>query len=1030
MHRRHHRALPGRIPLAWVLVVPFVVQLLSVVGVVGYLSLRNGERTVEALAQEMMHEVCQRAALRLRGYFAQPLLINQINANAIRSGQVDLEDSAAIETMLFDRLQEFDEVSGILVGTEAGDFRAATRRGQLRLVANDLPNNPSQIQGYALTDDGVRQRLIQSFTKAYIQNALWYRTAAEAQTSVWSPVFQTGDNQNLSLNANLPIFDNDGALLGVASAGIVLSVIDDFLSDFKVGQTGVIFVVDHDGLLLGSSTDSAIYDRQWQGGKVTLQRINALDSSHPLIRATATAVAEQSHTAAALNKISTFKISHGNEPVFVEAAPFRDLNGLELMIVVAVPQRDLMGQIPANTRNTIYLCVAATAVAIALGWLTARWIARPVRRLSQASAGITGGQFGPALPASSIQELNQLVGTFNQMSQDIQTYSNSLEEKVTARTAALEQEVCDRKQMEHQLAQAKATAERANRAKSEFLASMSHELRTPLNAILGFTQLMSYQGPVDQRHRDYLDIINQSGNHLLTLINNVLDMSKIEANCLEAHYTSVDIPALVYGLEDLFALKAEAKQVVLHCHIDSDVPHYLCSDDGKLRQILTNLLANAIRFTEQGCITLKVSLMVNAGVAPPPPSSPVHDATSRRICFEVKDTGIGMTEAELKQIFVPFTQTEAGQDIPGGTGLGLTISQQFAQLLGGYIEVESTPRLGSCFRVILPAFVMSAPEVRPTTWQQSRSQMTQLAPCRLLVAEDQPENRYLLEQLLTIPSLELKQVENGQACLDLWQRWQPHIILMDLAMPVMDGYEATRRIKATVQGQSTVVIAVTSYAFEENRRAAIEAGCDDFIRKPLQLEQLLSKLMQHRGPAAAPATDAQGERPPSVTPLLVGASHAAPDPSELLTMDHSSVAAEAVMPEPTSAVVRTMDWHGLPPDWIGQLQQAAYACNDVQVMTVLAGLPEERSGLRQQLTKLAEAFQFEQIIALTTTVLAPLQEDQPLSERSCAPTKDAHSTHKSHHDVSPETALSENDPEVDPKTAPIPQPETTHHRGC
>ncbi len=1032
-----HRRLLGKIPLAWVLVVPFVLQLLSVVGVVGYLSLRNGERTVETLAEQMMHEVCQRAGLQLKGYFAQPLLINEINANAVRSGQVDLDDTGAIEAMVFNRIKEFEAVSGVLIGTEQGDFRAATRRGQLRLIANDAPNDLTQIRDYALTEDGTRQMQLQTFSKARIQDALWYQTAADVRGSVWSPVFQTGDDQNLSLNANLPIFGDDGELLGVTSAGIVLSVIDDFLNDFRVSQRGVIFVMDQDGLLLGSSTDSTLYDRQVHNGAVTLQRIHALDSPHPLIRATAAALSQQSYTASTLEKVSTFKVPYGDDQVFVEAAPFRESSGLNLMIVVALPQRDLMGQIQANTRNTIYLCLAATAGAIALGWLAARWIARPVQQLSQASAGITGGQFGPALPASPIQEMNGLVSTFNQMSQEIQTYSTSLEDKVHERTAALEQEVSDRRQVEVQLAQAKAAAERANRAKSEFLASMSHELRTPLNAILGFTQLMSYQGQMEPRYQEYLDIINQSGNHLLTLINNVLDMSKIEANCLEAHYSSVDIPALVGGLSDLFALKAEAKQVALHCHIDDAVPHYLWTDDGKLRQILTNLLANAIRFTEQGQIALRVGLTTADEPAALPCAASLtaetaaQAATARRIYFEVQDTGIGLTPAEIEEIFSPFTQTEAGQLTPGGTGLGLTISQQFAQLLGGYIQVQSTPKLGSCFRVVLPAFVMSAPEVKSKTWDQTRAQLTQLAPCRLLVAEDQPENRYLLEQLLTIPNLTLKQVEDGQACLDLWQRWQPHIILMDLSMPVMDGYETTRRIKATIQGQTTVVIAVTSYAFEENRRAAIEAGCDDFIRKPIQVEQLLHKLIQHHGGTTV-------SPPASIAPTLDSdPTHDCDSPTAAVPLLSQN---ETEPPLDLSLESGLADRHGGPltSEWMKQLQQAAYTCNDEQVIAVIANLPDEQAALRQRLTRLAEGFQFETLIQLTTEALATAEQlrvsdtetattvkhmvDGPPADASVESRSFAHrSALAPDHDPTPQTT---------PQTLPQPVQEAAHRSGC
>ncbi|MEM6433609.1 MAG: ATP-binding protein [Cyanobacteria bacterium P01_D01_bin.115] len=935
------RRSPLKVPLSWVLVVPFVAQLIGVVGLVGYLSVRNGERTVEELAGQMIHEVCQRTGLRLRSYFAQPLLINQINANAVKSGQLDLADLDAVEATLFNRLQEFKDISGILIGTTEGDFRAATRRGQLRLIANDDSQNLSQIQDYALSADGQRQSLIQSLGTKNVHQAPWYESAAQAGESVWSPVFQTGDDQNLSLNANLPIFDDAGELLGVASAGIVLSVIDEFLNDFRVSENGVIFVIDQDGLLLGSSTDSAIYDRQVQGGTVTLQRIHSIDSGHPLIRATATALTEQSLTASTLAKVSTLKVSYNDEQVFVEVAPFRDLDGLDLMIVVAVPERDLMGPLRASTRDTVYLSLGATGIAIALGLLTARWIARPVRRLSQASEKITAGEFDSSLPPSPIQEMDGLVSAFNQMSSDIQSYSTSLEDKVQERTAALEQEVCDRKQVEAQLAHAKTAAETASRAKSAFLASMSHELRTPLNAILGFTQLMSCQGQMDERNREYLDIINQSGNHLLTLINNVLDMSKIEANCLEAHYTSVNIPELVHSLADMFTLKAESKHVALQWRIDSEVPPYLCTDDSKLRQILTNLLANAIRFTDEGQITLQVGVQS----ASPDPAELAKAAPysfpDRQVYFEIKDTGIGMTAAEIDQIFAPFTQTAAGQLTPGGTGLGLTISQQFAQLLGGQIEVQSQPGDGSQFRLVLPAWVVSEPEAHPLSLQQAYQQLSQFPPCRLLIAEDQPENRYLLQQLLTIPNLELRQVENGQACLKLWETWEPHIILMDLSMPMMDGYEATRQIKATPQGQATVVIAITSYAFEENRRAAIEAGCDDFIRKPIEIRVLLQKLLHHLG-----ETPWEGLLPP---------------PTSAVDATTTMTTIEAAVP--------LSDWRPLSIEWIKALRHTAYACNEEQVIACLKNMPAEQSRLRQQLTKLATAFQFDRIIELSEAAL-------------------------------------------------------------
>jgi signal transduction histidine kinase len=697
---------PRKISLPWVLVVPFVVQLLGVVGIVGYLSWRNGQVAVENLANRLMHQVCEHTALKLRNYFAQPLLINQINVNAIASGQFDLQDWSAVEATLFNRLQEFPEISGVLIGTAQGEMRAVTRRSRLRLLASD-PNQPGQLLDYALTPEGQRLNLLQTLAKPDVRQMPWYQAAMATQQPVWSPVFQTGDGQDLSLNANVPIQDpTTGQVLGVASAGIVLSVIDQFLDEFRVSPNGAVFVIERDGLLLGSSTHSPIYEHQATGDRVTLQRLSAAASADPLVRTTANLLQESLASSLSSSPPSphfpthpkTFHFNYQGERLFVEVAPFKDAYGLELLIVVAVPERDFMAQIQANTRNTLWLCVAATGGAITLGLVTSRWIARPILQLSQASQRIATGDFQHCIQPSPIQEVDVMLNSFNQMSQKIQHYSQSLEDEVRMRTAALEQEICDRKQIETQLEVAKTTAETANQIKSEFLASMSHELRTPLNAILGFTQLMGYKGMVTKDCQDYLNIINQSGQHLLALINDVLDMSKIEANQIDLEFTHVLLTPLLENVEDLFSLKAEAKQLRLQLHMEPQTPQRLYTDESKLRQILTNLLSNAIKFTDQGDVRLVVR----------PRES---DAAEPIIRFEVTDTGQGIDPQDLNRIFDPFIQTRNGQRTPGGTGLGLAISQQYAHLLGGQITVRSQVGQGSCFCLDLPIVqAVTAPE--------------------------------------------------------------------------------------------------------------------------------------------------------------------------------------------------------------------------------------------------------------------------------------------------------------------------------
>jgi len=412
---------------------------------------------------------------------------------------------------------------------------------------------------------------------------------------------------------------------------------------------------------------------------------------------------------------------------------------------------------------------------------------------------------------------------------------------------------------------AQRAAETANQAKSAFLANMSHELRTPLNAILGFTQLMARDAGLTPDQRENLDTISRSGAHLLTLINDVLEMSKIEAGRTAVVERDFDLYQLLDDLETMFRLRALDKGLALDFARAADVPRYIRSDENKLRQILINLLGNAVKFTETGRLTLRVLMQQDEGeggrqgegetisLSPPPPLSP-----SIFLCFEVADTGPGIPPEDLERIFNPFDQGQRGRQFMEGTGLGLPISRQFARLLGGDLAVTSAVGQGSCFRFSVQ--VQPADEAQVQAQARPREVIGllpgQLAPdggpFRLLVVEDRDANRRLLVKLLTMfgpppAGFDVREAVNGAEALTIWEEWHPHLIWMDMRMPVLDGYEATRRIKATPEGQQTVIIALTASAFEEDRVEMLAEGCDDFVRKPFQSAEIFDKLAHHLG---------------------------------------------------------------------------------------------------------------------------------------------------------------------------------------
>lgn len=656
-----------RFPLRALVIVPFVLQIIAVVGL-GYLSFRNSKRIVKDLAHQLQNEITVRIQQKLDIYLEAPYLVNQLNVNAIRLNQLNLQETNDLERHLWNQIQSFDSIGMIGIQSTSGTTVAVSRQDnkKFNIIIADKSTN-RELREYATDSQGVRINATKVVPEYEFGPQPWYQDGSTAGKKAWGKIFTSLIDDKVKMMATQPVIDNDGNTIALVNAALTFSQMHEFLQNLKITKSGQAFILNRSGELIASSGTSYPFVKNNNDSKL----INALDSQDPLLRLVSQYLRDRFGDLNQIQNTSLLNFDIDSKQQFLQVVPFSHRYGLDWLILIVVPQADFMEHIYINTRITVALCLMALILAIIFGLLSFKFIIRPVQRLNQVATSVYVGNWKQKVKEVPIDELAILAKAFNKMTDQLHKLFVELERK----NAALEE---------------------ADKFKDEFMKNISHELRTPLNSIICSIKLvLDNLCDSPQEKTELLQQADQSAIRLLDLIDELLNLVEIQEGKLIIEHKLVNLSEFLGEIIDSQQPRIQSKNLQLDKR-NMSKSIFVNADPIKLKQIFLNVLDNAIKFTETGSITINIQIK---------PGVNTYDIDQIPIAVvTIKDTGIGVEPGKQHQLFQSFVMLDGSTTRPySGCGLGLAISRSLMELMGGNITLESAGKnQGATVSISLP----------------------------------------------------------------------------------------------------------------------------------------------------------------------------------------------------------------------------------------------------------------------------------------------------------------------------------------